>query len=64
MPIPDLISGYLIDQLLAKPPAAHAIVVTIPLSTTTLPPFDLDVTPLEAYLTAAPALQLAIIAMK
>lgn len=64
MLIPDLISGYLIHQLLAKPPAAHAIVLTIALRTTTLPPFDLDVTPLEAYLTAAPAPQLAIIAIK
>lgn len=62
--IPVLISGYLINQLFAKPPAEHATVDTIPLRTKRRPPLAPLVIFLAAYLTAPPALQLAATAIR
>jgi hypothetical protein len=50
------------NQLFAKPPAAHAAVATKAFKITSFPPVAFAVKPLKAVLTAAPALQLATIA--
>ena len=60
--MPFFISGYLMHQLFANPPAPHAIVATRAFNTTSFPPDALTVKPLQAVLTAAPAPQLATIA--